>query len=110
MISWNISELRRVGDDLIKLSADVYPQLIQVEHGILCQILRDAGLGIMMRVLLIEERTIEDEDKEYFENVYEALSNICRKIESGEYYEALLNVANKRRKERRESPKHMQVT
>ncbi|MCD6470638.1 hypothetical protein J7L29_07565 [Candidatus Bathyarchaeota archaeon] len=100
MASWNIGELKRVGDDLLKLSADIYPQLIKVEHGILCQILRDAGLGIRMRALLIEERTLEEEDKEYFENVYEALSNICRKIENGEYYRALLNVADKRKREK----------
>lgn len=101
MASWNIGELKRVGDDLLKLSADMFPQLIKVEHGILCQVLRDAGLGIKMRVLLIEKRKLREDDKEYFENVYEALSNICRKIEDGEYYRSLLSMADKRRENKR---------
>ncbi|MEM1581357.1 MAG: hypothetical protein QXK89_02445 [Candidatus Bathyarchaeia archaeon] len=102
MISWDFIKLKDVGDDLIQLSTDVYPHLALVEHRILYQSIREAGLGIRHRALLVSNREIRDEDKEYFESVYEALLNICQKIESGEYYRALLEMANKKkRKEER---------
>lgn len=100
--SWNLTELRHVGDDLLRLSLDTYSQLAHVEHRILYQSLREAGLGIKMRVTLIERGNVREDDKEYFESVYQVLLNICQKIESGEYYRALLDIANKRRKEKRE--------
>jgi len=96
MISWDLIKLRSVGDDLINLSVDVYLQLTSVGHGILYQSIKDAGLGIKRRVTLIGEREISNEDKEYFEGVYEALLNIYQKIESGEYYRALLEMVRKR--------------
>jgi len=96
MISWDLVKLRSVGDDLINLSADVHLQLTLVGHGILYQSIKDAGLGIKRRIMLIEGRKINNEDKEYFESVYEALLNIYQKIESGEYYRALLEMVRKR--------------
>jgi len=99
MSSWDLVKLRSVGDDLIKLSADVYSQLTLVGHGILYQSIRDAGFGIKRRTILIERREINDEDKEYFESVYEVLLNIYQKIESGEYYRALLEMVRKRKGE-----------
>lgn len=98
--SWDSKKLKDVGDDLIKLSADVYSQLALVEHRILYQSIREAGLGIRRRAMLIKGKEISDEDKEYFESVYEALLNLYQKIESGEYYRALLEISKK--KERRE--------
>ncbi|MEM2341198.1 MAG: hypothetical protein QXX94_00905 [Candidatus Bathyarchaeia archaeon] len=99
--SWDSKKLKDVGDDLIRLSADVHSQLALVEHRILYQSIREAGLGIRRRAMLIKNREISDEDKEYFESVYEALLNLCQKIESGEYYSALLEMAKK--KERKEN-------
>lgn len=103
MISWDLVKLKNVGDELLKLSADLYPHLFQVGHRILHQSIREAGLGIMWRISLIERSgEVKIEDKEYFENVYEALLNIHRKIESGEYYRALIEVADKRRRDEKE--------
>ncbi|MBS7625025.1 MAG: hypothetical protein QXS10_06775 [Candidatus Bathyarchaeia archaeon] len=103
MCSWDLEKLRNVGDDLIKLSSDVYPRLLEVGHRILYQSIREAGLGIIWRVSLIEKNgEVKAEDKEYFANVYEALQNIHMKIESGEYYRALLEIANKRRRDEKE--------
>lgn len=96
MLSWDFARLKHVGDELIRLSADIYPQLSLVGHRVLYQSIREAGLGIKMRVMLIEKREINDEDKEYFRSVHETLSYICQKIESGEYYRALLEVARKK--------------
>jgi len=96
MASWDSTVLKGVGEDLIKLSVDVYPQLTLVEHRVLYQSIREAGLGIRMRAMLIMKREIKDEDKEYFKSVYEALLDICQKIESGEYYRALLEMAVKK--------------
>ncbi len=101
MLSWDSMKLKSVGDDLLKLSVDLYPHLALVEHRVLCQSIREAGLGIRRRASLIGERKIRDEDKEYFESVYEALLDIYQKIESGEYYRALLEIADKRIKEKR---------
>ncbi|MBS7639131.1 MAG: hypothetical protein QW600_01785 [Candidatus Bathyarchaeia archaeon] len=96
MLSWDFARLKRVGDELIRLSTDIYPQLSLVGHRVLYQSIREAGLGIKMRVMLIEKREINEEDKEYFRSVHETLSYICQKIESGEYYRALLDVARKK--------------
>lgn len=100
MLSWDSTKLKHVGDDLLKLSVDLYPHLSSVEHRVLCQSLREAGLGIRRRALLIGEGEISDKDKEYFESVYETLLNIYQKIKSGEYYRALLEIADKKTKEK----------
>jgi len=100
MLSWDIIKLKRVGDDLLKLSVDLYPHLALVEHRVLCQSIREAGLGIRRKAVSIGEGEIGEEDKEYFESVYEALLTIYQKIESGEYYRALLEIANKKTREK----------
>ena len=97
--SWNIDKLGDVGEDLLKLARDVYPQLVEVEHRVLFQSIREAGLGIRARVAKIQRGELREEDKTYFRSVHEALGNICGKIETGEYYRALLDVASKREKE-----------
>ncbi|MBS7649383.1 hypothetical protein KEJ17_07075 [Candidatus Bathyarchaeota archaeon] len=96
MDSWDSIKLRDVGDDLIRLSVEVYPHLTLLGHRILYQSIREAGLGIRMRATLIKRRGLKEEDKEYFESVYEVLLNICQKIESGEYYRALIEMVDKR--------------
>jgi len=103
MSSWDIAKIGDVGEDLLQLARDVYPQLIEVEHRILFQSLREAGLGIRARVAEIQNGELREEDKVYFRNVHEALGNICGKIETGEYYRALLDVAAKR-EEQQPSP------
>jgi len=97
--SWDISKLGDVGEDLLQLAHEVYPQLVEVEHRVLFQSIREAGLGIKARVAKIRKEELKEEDKTYFRNVHEVLGNICGKIESGEYYKALLDVASKREKE-----------
>jgi hypothetical protein len=99
MLSWDIQQLQVVGEDLVKLAKDIYPQLVQVEHRILYVSLREAGLGIQDRVTMVQKRGLKEPDKEYFRSVHEALCNICEKIETGEYYKALLAVAAKRQEE-----------
>jgi hypothetical protein len=99
MLSWDISQLEAVGKDLVELAKDIYPQLIQVEHRVLYVSLREAGLGIQDRVTMVREGKLRESDKEYFRSVHEALGNICGKIETGEYYKALLAVAAKRQEE-----------
>jgi len=99
MSSWNVAKLGDIGEDLLRLAQEVYPQLIEVEHRILFQSLREAGLGIRARVTEIQKRELRNEDKVYFRSVHEALGNICGKIETGEYYKALLDVAAKKRGE-----------
>jgi hypothetical protein len=99
MLSWDAIKFVDIGDDLVELARDIYPQLIQVEHRILYLSLREAGLGIRNRATTVQKRRLEEEDKEYFRSVHEVLGNICRKIETGEYYKALLDVAAQREKE-----------
>ncbi len=99
MLSWEIAKLRGTGEDLVALASDVYPQLIEVEHRVLYLSLREAGLGIRDRVVAIQKRQLEDRDKEYFRGVHEVLGIICGKIETGEYYKALLDVAAKKERE-----------
>lgn len=99
MLSWDIAKLRDTGEDLVELARDLHPQLIEVEHRVLYLSLREAGLGIRDRVAAIEKRQLEEKDKEYFRGVHEVLGVICGKIETGEYYKALLDVATKKEKE-----------
>jgi len=99
MSSWDIAKLGDIGEDLLQLARDVYPQLVEVEHRVLFQSLREAGLGIRARVAKIREGELREEDKTYFRSVHEVLGNICGKIETGEYYRALLDVASKREQE-----------
>jgi len=93
MLSWDIAKLRDIGEDLVELAWDVYPQLVQVGHRVLYHSIREAGLGIRNRVGVIQKRQLEEKDKEYFRSVHETLENICRKIETGEYYRALIDMA-----------------
>jgi hypothetical protein len=99
MLSWDIPQLQTVGENLVELAKDIFPQLIQVEHRVLYVSLREAGLGIQDRVTMVQNGKLTDSDSEYFRSVHEALGNICGKIETGEYYNALLAVAEKRQKE-----------
>jgi hypothetical protein len=99
MLSWDVPQLQTVGEDLVELAKDIYPQLIQVEHRVLYVSLREAGLGIQDRIMMVQDGKLKDSDREYFRSVHEALDNICIKIETGEYYKALLAVAEKRQEE-----------
>ncbi len=99
MLSWDVPHIQAVGEDLVELAKETYPELIQVEHRVLYVSLREAGLGIQDRVAAIQKGKLEASDKEYFRSVHEALGNICGKIETGEYYKALLAVAAKRQEE-----------
>jgi hypothetical protein len=99
MLSWDMEKLRVVGEDLIRLASDTYPQLIQVEHRVLYLSLREAGMGVRDRVDFLKKGKLEEADKMYFRGVHEALWNICEKIETGEYYKALKAVAAKREEE-----------
>jgi len=94
MLSWDVANLKNTGDDLIRLAQEVYPQLVEAEHRILHYSLRDAGLGIRIRALEVQKRRIAEEDKEYFRGVHDALENICKKIETGEYYKELKKIGN----------------
>ena len=101
MLHWDVPKIRGVGEDLIDLAWDVSSDLIEVEHRILYRSLSEAGLGIWNRASEVQNRSLTKEDKEYFKSVHEALGNLCEKIETGEYYKALQEVASKINYEKR---------
>jgi len=103
MSSWDLMKIDDTGEELITLARDIYPQRVEAEHRILFQSLREAGLGIKFRVAEIRRGKLKEEDKIYFKSVHEALGEICEKIETGEYYRALLDIAARREKERHPS-------
>ncbi|RJS85598.1 hypothetical protein CW706_00890 [Candidatus Bathyarchaeota archaeon] len=103
MSSWDLMKIDDTGEELIRLARDMYPQLVEVEHRILFQSLREAGLGIKFRVVEVRKGKLKKEDEVYFRSVHEALGEICEKIETGEYYRALLDIAARREKERSSS-------
>ena len=102
MLSWDIGNIYHVGEELIKLAWEVYQPLMDIQHRVLSQSLKEAGMGIKDRVFEIQNRRLEEKDKEYFRSVHEVLMNICEKIETGEYYHALLRVASNSMRTRRE--------
>ena len=102
MLSWDMSKIDAIGEDLIKLASDVHPALVNVEHRVLSLSLREAGLGIKNRVVEIRHRQLKEEDKEYFRSVHETLGNMCEKIETGEYYQALLRMASRTMRSRKD--------
>lgn len=95
MLTWDIGKIMCVGEDLIELAWDVHSALVEVEHRILFLSLREAGLGIRNRAHQIQSKRLKEEDKEYFKSVHETLGNICEKIETGEYYDALVRMSFK---------------
>lgn len=99
MKTWDTPSIKTVGEDLVKLAQDTHSELIQVEHRILYLSLRDAGLGIRDRAVIIQKSSLKEEDKEYFRSIQDILRNICEKIGTGEYYNALLDVEAKRKEE-----------
>jgi len=92
MLSWDTVNLKNTGDDLIRLAQETHAQLTEMGHRVLHHSIRDAGLGIRVRALEVQKRRLEEDDKRYFRDVHNALENICEKIETGEYYQALLKI------------------
>jgi len=78
------------GEELISLANQVYGQLVEAEHKVLFNTLRDAGLGVWARSKDIRERAFSDDDRVYFTEVHDVLKHLCDKIETGEYYRELL--------------------
>ena len=102
MLSWDIANIDHVGEELIELAWDVYQPLMDIQHRVLSQSLKEAGMGIKDRVFEIQNRRLKEKDKEYFRTVHEVLMNVCEKIETGEYYQALLRVASNSMRSRKE--------
>lgn len=96
MLSWDMGNLKNTGDDLIRLAQETHAQLTEIGHRVLHHSIRDAGLGIRVRALEVQKRRLEEDDKRYFKDVHNALENICEKIETGEYYRALLKIRDAR--------------
>jgi len=92
MLSWDMGNLKSTGDDLIRLAQETRAQLAEMGHRVLHHSIRDAGLGIRVRAREVQKRRLEEDDKRYFRDIHNALENICEKIETGEYYQALLKV------------------
>ena len=92
---WDIRSLQSIGEQLVRLAFEFYAELAEVEHKILYQSLREAGLGIRHRAMIIQKRMILKDDKEYFKNVFVALESICKNMETGEYYNALMAITNR---------------
>lgn len=92
MLSWDVANLKNTGDDLIKLSEEVYSHLAEVEHRVLYYTFRDAGLGMRTKAIEVQRRQLKEEDKDYFQGVHKVLKSIYEKIETGEYYRELLKI------------------
>jgi hypothetical protein len=98
LFSWDLAEIRDIGEDLVQLSTSVWRQLIQVKHKVLYYSIRQAGLGIRHWAEMVQKRELNEDDKKYFKTVYEMLKKIFVKIETGEYYNALLEISVKNKK------------
>jgi len=99
----NPESLGGVGEDLVNLANQVYNQLVEVEHKVLYNTLRDAGLGIWVKAKDIRERAFSDDDRVYFTEVHDVLKHLCDKIETGEYYRELMKWQAIRGKSHRQS-------
>ena len=91
-----MDDMDNLGKDLILLAERFRNRLKELNHTVLTLTLMEAGVCIRSRVRKLKKRGILDEDVVFFNDVYSLIKLIEDSIASGEYYEELVKIYNKK--------------
>lgn len=100
-LAMNLDDMDSLGDRLILLAECFRDPLKELKHTILVFTLMDAGLSVRHRVKELKARALLADDTVFFTEIYLAMKLIEDTIASGEYYEELVKIYQKRLNEGR---------
>jgi hypothetical protein len=95
-LNMNLDDMDSLGDRLIFLAECFRDPLKELKHTILVFTLMDAGLSVRHRVKELKTRSILADDTVFFTEIYLTVKLIEDAIASGEYYEELVKIYQKR--------------
>lgn len=73
------------GRHLILLAETFWMQLSDANHTVLSASLRDAGLGLSHRSCELRDRVATGDDRRFYSEVCDALADMLKSMDSGEY-------------------------
>lgn len=92
----NLDDMDSLGDRLILLAEYFRDPLKELKHTILVFTIMDAGLSVRHRVKELKTRTLLADDTVFFTEIYLVMKLIEDTIASGEYFEELAKIYQKR--------------
>jgi len=95
-LNMNLDDMNSLGNRLILLAECFRDPLKELKHTVLVFTLMDAGLSVLHRVRELKNRALLAEDTVFFTEVYLVMKLIEDTIASGEYYEELVKIREKR--------------
>jgi len=95
-LNMNLDDMNSLGNRLILLAECFRDPLKELKHTILVSTLMDAGLSVLHRVRELKNRALLADDAVFFTEVYLVMKLIEDTIASGEYYEELVKIHEKR--------------
>lgn len=101
----DIEDLDDLGHELVLLSERFNTPLTEFSHSILTVTLMNAGLSIGRMVEELRIRGINEGDLAFLSDIYSFVSLIANTIESGEYYQELVKIYQKKLSEGRRTRK-----
>ncbi|MBO3842349.1 MAG: hypothetical protein FGF48_08040 [Candidatus Brockarchaeota archaeon] len=95
-LNMNLDDMNSLGNRLIFLAECFRDQLKELKHTVLIFTLMDAGLSVVHRVRELKNRALLADDTVFFTEVYLVTKLIEDTIASGEYFEELAKIYQKR--------------
>ena len=95
-LNMNLDDMNSLGNRLILLAEYFRDPLKELKHTVLVFTLMDAGLSVLHRVRELKNRVLLADDTVFFTEVYLAMKLIEDTIASGEYYEELVKIHERR--------------
>ncbi|MEM3647668.1 MAG: hypothetical protein QW506_00720 [Thermoproteota archaeon] len=95
-LNMNLDDMDSLGDRLILLAEYFRDPLKELKHTILVFTIMDAGLSVRHRVKELKTRTLLADDTVFFTEIYLVMKLIEDTIASGEYFEELAKIHEKR--------------
>ncbi|MGQ9690621.1 MAG: hypothetical protein ACUVQY_05070 [Thermoproteota archaeon] len=95
-LNMDIKDLDVLGHELVVISERFSAPLTEFSHSILTITLMNAGLSISRRVEELRIRGMNEDDLAFLNDVYSLVKLIANTIESGEYYQELVRIYQKK--------------
>ncbi|MGB9718468.1 MAG: hypothetical protein ACPL4E_08530 [Thermoproteota archaeon] len=95
-LNMNLDDMNSLGNRLILLAECFRDPLKELKHTVLVFTLMDAGLSVLHRVGELKNRALLADDTVFFTEVYLVMKLIEDAIASGEYYEELVKIHEKK--------------